>query len=307
MPSVQAVDILLPHDMHVPAVVDAAKAKKHILVEKVMARNIHECDQMIEACDANGVSLTVCHDRRHNPGWVALKEIIDSGKLGEIFLLKLEHNQDVLPAGSWIASKEKLGGGAIMSCLTHQIDALRWYGGEIEKVTAMTKILPNRMEGESVGVMAAQMLSGAIAQLSINWFTRGYRSKEHKLWYEMVHISGTKGEVYFRSDVGTFYMVYGEKNDQGPMLYDKPMVKDDVNNFVKVEYGQETGHQKLIEEWIKSLQGKPNTLSTTGRDSRKTVEAAEAGYYSAKEERTIALPLKPVPWSKQFKELWEVK
>jgi UDP-N-acetyl-2-amino-2-deoxyglucuronate dehydrogenase len=307
MPSVRAVDILLPHDMHVPAVRDAAKAKKQILVEKVMARNIYECDQMIKACEDNQVSLTVCHDRRHNPGWVALKEVIDSGKLGDIFLFKLEHNQDVLPAGSWIASKERLGGGAIMSCLTHQIDALRWYGGEIEKVAAMTKILPDRMEGESVGVMSAQMRSGAIAQLSINWFTRGYMSRDHKLWYEMVHVCGTKGEAYFRSDIGTFCMVYGEKKDQGPVLYDKPAARDAINNFAKIEYGPESGHQRLIEEWIKLVQGKSNTISTTGFDSRKTVEVAEAAYYAAKEERTVALPLTPLPWAKQFKIFWEEK
>ena len=107
---------------------------------------------------------------------MALKEIVDSGVLGEIFFWKLDHNQDVIfPEGSWVRTKDGIGGGAIMSCLTHQIDALRWYGGEVESVTCMTKVLPQRMEGELLGVMAAKMASGALAELSINWWTRSHR------------------------------------------------------------------------------------------------------------------------------------
>ena len=52
---VDAVDILLPHDLHLPICLEAARAGKHILVEKVMARNIAECDQMIEACEKQDV------------------------------------------------------------------------------------------------------------------------------------------------------------------------------------------------------------------------------------------------------------
>jgi UDP-N-acetyl-2-amino-2-deoxyglucuronate dehydrogenase len=123
---VDAVDIILPHDLHKPATIDSAKAGKPILTEKVMARNIWECDRMIEACEKAGVSLTVCHDRRYNGEWMALKDVVDSGVLGEIFFWKLEHNQDVLfPEDSWARTRNGIGGGAIMSCLTHQIDACR--------------------------------------------------------------------------------------------------------------------------------------------------------------------------------------
>ncbi|MHC4711920.1 MAG: Gfo/Idh/MocA family protein, partial [Planctomycetota bacterium] len=47
---VDAVDVILPHDLHMPAAIAAAKGGKPVLVEKVMARNVWECDRMIEAC-----------------------------------------------------------------------------------------------------------------------------------------------------------------------------------------------------------------------------------------------------------------
>ena len=84
---IDAVDIILPHNLHKPAVIAAAKAGKQILVEKVMARNIYECDEMIKACDEAGVSLVVGHDRRYYPEWSALKKIVESGQLGEILFL----------------------------------------------------------------------------------------------------------------------------------------------------------------------------------------------------------------------------
>lgn len=92
---IDAVDILLPHHLHAEATVAAAQAGKHVLVEKVMARTVAECDQMIEACEKAGVTLMVCHDRRYNADWQALKMIVDSGELGDILFWKLEHNQDV--------------------------------------------------------------------------------------------------------------------------------------------------------------------------------------------------------------------
>jgi UDP-N-acetyl-2-amino-2-deoxyglucuronate dehydrogenase len=56
MKEVQAVDILLPHNLHMPATQAAAKARKHVLVEKVMGRNVWECDRMIAACEKAGVT-----------------------------------------------------------------------------------------------------------------------------------------------------------------------------------------------------------------------------------------------------------
>lgn len=283
---VDAVDIILPHDLHAPATIAAAQAGKPVLVEKVMARNTAECDMMIEACDRAGVTLTVCHDRRYDTEWVQLKHIIDSGEIGEVLFWKLEHNQNVIiPEGGWIRSKDRLGGGAIMSCLTHQIDALRWYGGEVDSVTCMSKVEPSRMEGESVGVILAKMKSGALASLSINWCTQSHYAP-NGLWYELNHVTGTKGEAYFMSGKGTYVKFYDK-----PSRYFEYNMKGE-GGFVKIESDCTlTGHQQCIEEWIKSLQGEEAKIITPGRDSRKTVEVAEAAYRAESMGQVVYLPI----------------
>ena len=291
LPEVQAVDILLPHNLHMPATIDAARAGKHVLVEKVMARNVWECDRMIAACEKAGVTLTVCHDRRYNGEWMALKTLVDSGMLGDIFFWKLDHNQDVvLPASSWAHWKDGIGGGCIMSCLTHQIDGLRWYGGEVEAVTCLSAVRPERMQGEFAGIIAAKMKSGALAELSINWWTRSNYG-DACLWYEMVHVCGTKGEAYRMSERGTFLRLH-EADETAIQKYG-PTVK---NGFVKVDSGTWGGHERCIAEWTAMLLGRPARITTSGRDCRGTVEVAEAAYRSVDTGRTVSLPIRPRKW-----------
>jgi UDP-N-acetyl-2-amino-2-deoxyglucuronate dehydrogenase len=293
MPDVDAVDIILPHALHLPATEAAATAGKPVLVEKVMARNIWECDRMIEACDHAGVSLTVCQDRRYHAEWMALKEIVESGFLGDIFFWKLDHNQNVVfPEGSWARTRRGLGGGAIMSCLTHQIDALRWYGGEVESVTCMTQVRPERLEGEVAGAILARMRSGAMAELSINWWTTSDRG-DNALWYELVQVCGTWGEAYRMEGRGTFIKLHGAANAAALQRYGKQAVE----GFVQVPSGGWTGHQRCIEQWVKSLRGGPAAIVTDGRTCRGTVEVAEAAYFAERTGQLVRLPLEPHPWS----------
>ncbi len=287
---VEAVDILLPHHLHMPATLDAALAGKHVLIEKVVARNVWECDRMIEACEKAGVTFTVCHDRRYNGEWMALKQIVGSGVLGDIFSWKLDHNQNVaIPPTSWAHWKDGLGGGCIMSCLTHQIDGLRWYGGEVESVACMSTARPERMQGEFMGAILARMRSGAMAELSINWWTRSNAAR-NGLWYEMVQVCGTKGEAY-RKDSGTWLLLH-ERSEAAARQYGEAVFSE----FVKIPAGAWGGHERCIDQWLRMLRGEPSEVVTSGRECRGTVEVAEAAYLSIEGGCTVSLPIQPKPW-----------
>ncbi len=292
MPEISGVDIILPHHLHLPATLAAAKAGKHVLLEKVMARNIWECDRMISSCEKAGVTLTICHDRRYHGEWIALKEIVDSGALGEIFYWKLDHNQDVvLPPSSWAYWKDGIGGGSIMSCLTHQIDGLRWYAGDFESVSCMTCERPERMQGEFLGVITGRLKSGALAELSINWWTKS-NNGENRLWYEMVQACGTKGEAYRMEGRGTYVRLHDGAGQQAVARYGEAALR----GFVKVECGGWGGHERCIAEWINLIQGKPAAITTSGRECRGTVEVAEAAYRSVESGRLVKMPIKPRKW-----------
>lgn len=284
---VDAVDILLPHHLHLPATMAAAAAGKPILLEKVMARSTAECDCMLESCRRAGVSLTVCHDRRYHPELMALKDIVASGVLGEIYYWRLDHNQNVVvPEGSWIRDVEKCGGGAVMSCLTHQIDTLRHCGGEVRKVSCMTKTIPQRMQGEAIGVIVAEMGSGALAHLSINWMTRS-NNCPNGLWYEMVHVVGSRGEAYWMSEKGTFLMKYEKSDAQYEFVYDAGSRE---SGFTRQPCGNWTGHERCLSEWVKHLRGENARISTFGEKVRGTIEVAEAAYRCVATGQVVSLP-----------------
>lgn len=298
LPGLHAVDIVLPHHMHADATVKAARRGLHVLCEKVMARNVYECQQMIDACKRANVALVISHDRRYAGDWVALKRIVDSGDLGDILFWKMEHNQDVIfPQDAWVRKVDQLGGGAIMSCLTHQIDALRWYGGEIDQVSCMTAAEPSRMEGECIGTVTAKMKSGALALLSINWYTQSHSwngAMKNGLWYEFNHVTGTKGEAYFMHGKGTFLKL---REGQGK-VFEYDMQGD--GDFVKVESEIDIpGHHKCVEEFVKAARGESAVILTPGTDTIKTVEVAEAAYMSQATGRTVSLPIAPVPWNER--------
>jgi predicted dehydrogenase len=178
-----------------------------------------------------------------------------------------------------------------MSCLTHQIDGLRWYGGEIDSVVCLTNVRPERMQGEFLGVVTARMKSGALAELSINWWTRSNRG-DNRLWYEMVQVCGTRAEAYRVDGRGTFVRLHDASDKAAVARYGEAA----LNGFVKVECGTWGGHERCIAEWIAMLRGEPAQIRTSGRDCRGTVEVAEAAYRSVESGRRIALPIRPRKW-----------
>jgi predicted dehydrogenase len=269
---VEAVDVCLPHDLHQPVVVAAAEAGKHVLVEKPIARDLAEADRMIAAADRAGVTLMVCHDRRFHPLFARIKELIDDGAIGRPLCLRLDHNQRIeLSSEHWIFQKERLGGGAVMSCLVHQFDLIRWYGGEVAQVGGMTLTMPERMEGEIIGVVPLRFASGAIGDTVINWNVRG-ANLPGGLWGELVWVSGTEGNLHNLGGIHT-------------LRY------DGSERYGSVQVAEGRGHPGAIAHFVDCVREGRRPL-TDGREGRAALEIAMAAYASEASGRFVDLPLK---------------
>jgi len=83
-PAVAGVEILVPHHLHCELTIAACKAKKHVSVQKPMALNLAECDQMIAAAKENGVILKVFENFVHYPPYLLLKRMIADGEIGDV-------------------------------------------------------------------------------------------------------------------------------------------------------------------------------------------------------------------------------
>jgi phthalate 4,5-cis-dihydrodiol dehydrogenase len=139
-PEIEAVYISSPHQLHAEHVRAAAKAGKHVLVEKPMAITLEQCDIMIEAARDAGTHLIVGHSHSFNRPISRLRELIRSGAFGEVRMINALNYTDFLyrPRRPEELVTEQ-GGGVIFSQAAHQIDIVRLIGGgRVKTVSAAT-------------------------------------------------------------------------------------------------------------------------------------------------------------------------
>jgi predicted dehydrogenase len=139
-PEIDAVYIAVPPAAHRALTLRAAAAGKHVYVEKPMAMNHAECQEMMAACAHSGVRLYVAFYRRAMPRFVKVKEWIDENALGAVCSVSVMHRQkpapeelspDTLP---WRVRGEISGGGKFVDMGAHVLDALIWWFGPVTEV-----------------------------------------------------------------------------------------------------------------------------------------------------------------------------
>lgn len=135
-PEVDAVIVVTPTQFHKEIVVAAASAKKHVFCEKPMASTAEECGEMIEACRANGVKLQLGFMRRFDKSFRRGKELLDSGAVGQVTLLRSNTFGPSKPK-AWMYDVRK-NYGPIGEVNSHDFDTLRWYAGsEVKMIHAI--------------------------------------------------------------------------------------------------------------------------------------------------------------------------
>jgi predicted dehydrogenase len=140
---VDVVDISVPNDAHAEIAIAAARAGKHIICEKPLARTADEARAMYEAVSEAGVVNLVAFSYRRTPAVEMARRLIAEGTLGEIRNFRGTYLQDWsndpdLPL-SWRFQKEVAGSGALGDIATHVIDLARYLVGEIAAVNGLTR------------------------------------------------------------------------------------------------------------------------------------------------------------------------
>jgi len=138
------IDICTANDLHAPIAIAAAKAGKHVLCEKPMARNADEARRMLDAVGAAGVQHMVPFNYRRVPALMLAKQLIEQGKIGRVFHFHAVYYQDWLvdPAFPyvWRHDARVAGSGAHGDMNAHIVDLARFLVGEIEAVCGAQEI-----------------------------------------------------------------------------------------------------------------------------------------------------------------------
>ncbi|WP_308638362.1 Gfo/Idh/MocA family protein [Paenibacillus silvisoli] len=163
--------IALPPYLHKESAVWCASQGCHLLLEKPMAMNVQECDDIIEAAEANGVSLLVGHTMHYLPINRLAKQVIGRTDFGELVMINETrhchyfHNARL----DWFFKKDKSGGGIFMNLGSHSIDKMQWLtGSRIAKVKAALSYKGSLGDIEAAGTALLETSLGVPASVSLS-------------------------------------------------------------------------------------------------------------------------------------------
>ncbi len=163
---VEGIVIATPNDTHRDLAVRAARAGKHIFLEKPIDNTVEASRDIIGACEKAGVVLFVGHVARRASAFRTAKKMIDNGELGQVVLVEtnLSHRGGMgLKEGEWRWYRERCPGGPVMQLAAHDFDTLNYLFGPIKSVCAKVKRLATPAEIEDTAVVSAEFESGILA------------------------------------------------------------------------------------------------------------------------------------------------
>ncbi|HEY7140799.1 MAG TPA: Gfo/Idh/MocA family oxidoreductase [Methylomirabilota bacterium] len=167
--SVDAVAVLTPHHLHRRYVRAAARAGRHVLVEKAIAHTVADADALIEACRTAGVVLAGIFQNRFTPAARALRATVERGALGRVFLASVTVKEHRDPRyfldAPWRGRKAEAGGGVLMIQAIHMLDLLHWVLGMPRRAVARAETAVHAVEVEDVAVGLLEFDGGVLAAL----------------------------------------------------------------------------------------------------------------------------------------------
>ena len=190
-PDVDVVCVCVPSGLHAEVGVRAARAGKHLVVEKPIDVTLAAADRLIEAARAAGVALTVISQHRFDPGLIELKRLLGDGALGRLVLAeastKWYRTQAYYDSAAWRGTWA-MDGGSLMNQGIHYVDLLRWCMGPVTEVTALCATQAHQVEVEDTALAIVRFGSGAVGTILSS--TAAYPGFPQRL-----EITGTEGTV----------------------------------------------------------------------------------------------------------------
>jgi predicted dehydrogenase len=261
-----AVIICSENSRHKEMVVNAAKAKKHILCEKPIATNLEDAEEMISVCEEHGVILQIAFPVRFSDPIMQVKNMIDAGELGDIVAFRTT-NRGQNPGG-WFIDPEQSGGGAVLDHTVHMVDIMRWYSGkEITSVHAIVDSFFHDIEIDDAGILTMEFENGVIASHDASWS----RFTEYPMWGDAtIEVIGTKKTVKADAFREHFRLYTSGSKSLEHVFYGNDM-----------DFG-------LIKDFLDCVE-KKRKPSISGFDGLKALEAALAAYKSSHTRATVHL------------------
>ncbi len=276
-----AVTVATPSGLHPEHGIAAARAGKHVICEKPMGTTLAAADALVRACDEAGVQLFVVKQNRLNPAIRLLRQAVDKGRFGRIYVASTtvwwSRPQDYYDQAPWRGTRA-LDGGAILNQASHYVDLVQWLVGPVESVMAKTATLARRIEAEDTGMAILKFANGALGSIQVTMlsFPKNLEGS--------ITILGEKGSAKIGGTAvnRVEHWAFADYDDDDKLIEQAATAPPNVYGF---------GHEGYYRNVLAALRGETRP-DTDGRGGRKSLELILAIYESARTGCEVRLPLK---------------
>jgi predicted dehydrogenase len=303
-PEIDVVDISTANDTHAEIAVAAARAGKHVLCEKPLARNVPEARAMLAAVRKAGVVHMICHNYRRIPAIALAQRMIADGELGRIFHYRARYLQDwiVDPAFPlvWRLQGKVAGSGAHGDIHAHIIDLARHLVGEFAEVCGHLETfirerpLPGRpgkkgrVTVDDAVLAMGRFKNGALASLEASRFALGRKNHLH------IEVNGSKGSLAFDLEDMNRLKYYHQGDAADRRGFRDILVTESVHPYAGAWWppghilGYEHTFVHTVADFVRAVARRKSVAPTfaDGLENQKILEAVEK---SSKNRRWVRI------------------
>ena len=269
------VDIITTVESHRPLVELAAAHKVPVICQKPFARDLDEARAMVDACDRAGVPLMVHENFRWQSPLMAVKEVLDSGEIGEPTYARIQfrHAYDIYANQPYLKTEQRL---AIMDLGIHVLDLARFYLGEAARLHCRTQRINPEVAGEDCVTILLDHESGAVSLVDFSFATR---LSPDPFPETLVRIEGTKGTVELFQGYRLKVSGTGWSREED--------VEPDVPSFgARPWHNIQESVVNIQRHWVDCLKT-GRAPATSGADNLRTLELVFKAYASASTGRAL--------------------
>jgi myo-inositol 2-dehydrogenase / D-chiro-inositol 1-dehydrogenase len=282
----EVVDLCLPNHLHASITIAAARAGKHVVIEKPLCLTLDEADAMIAACQEHGRKLMYAEELCFAPKYERVRDLAREGALGTIYYMR-QCEKHSGPHSNWFYDINQSGGGALMDMGCHGIGWFRWLLGKPRAVSVYAHmqrglIHAHRTQCEENSVCIVEFEGGAIGIAENSWAKLGGME-------DRIEVCGTGGVMYADLFQGNSALTYSEKG------YGYAMEKAGSTQgwtFTMFEEAFNQGYPHELKHFIDCVRNDTQPVST-GEDGRAVLEVMNAAYHSAGTGQKVTLPFRP--------------
>ena len=275
--TVDCVSICTPSGNHSEIGIAAARAGKHVIIEKPIDITVEKAKQVIDECRIAGVKLASVFQMRYNEKSIEAKRIIDEGKLGKLILgdayMKFYRAPEYYTNSNWRGTLDIDGGAALINQGIHGVDLLLWLMGPVESVYAICKTLRHDIKGEDTVVAVLNFKNGASGVIESTTSVFPDHQQE-------IHIHGLAGTMVLAGTEVTYIKKLKLMDESLDIEETIPLESDELGEPHRLQY---VNFVNAINE------GKEADIN--GPEGLKAIELVRAIFKSSQTGMPVRLPV----------------